>query len=62
MGRQVSLRHVIPEPGTVIGLNHGEETLGLGLVTEADREGITFRTPLGSLAGVRRVVFGDIVL
>ena len=62
MGQPVSLRHVIPESGTVIGLNHGEETLGLGFVTEADREGITFRSPLGSVAGVRRVVFGDIVL
>jgi polynucleotide 5'-hydroxyl-kinase GRC3/NOL9 len=61
-GERVSLRHELLAGGTVIGLNHGDETLGLGLVTEADREGITFRSPLGSLAGVKRVVFGDMVL
>ena len=62
LGERVSLRHELLVPGTVIGLNHGDETMGLGLVTEADREGITFRSPLGSLTGVKRVVFGDIVL
>lgn len=62
LGESVSLRHEPLAVGTVIGLNNGDETLGLGLVTEADREGITFRTPLGSLAGVKRVVCGDIVL
>jgi len=62
LGERVSLRHELLVPGTVIGLNRGDETLGLGLVTEADREGITFRSPLGSLAGVKRVVFGDVAL
>jgi polynucleotide 5'-hydroxyl-kinase GRC3/NOL9 len=62
LGERVSLRHERLLAGTVIGLNHGEETLGLGLVTEADREGITFRSPLPSLTGVKRVVAGDIVL
>jgi polynucleotide 5'-hydroxyl-kinase GRC3/NOL9 len=62
LGERASLRHEILSAGTVIGLNHGEETLGLGLVTEADRDGITFRTPLASLSGVKRLVFGDITL
>ncbi|WP_157046244.1 Clp1/GlmU family protein [Geotalea uraniireducens] len=62
LGERVSLRHEQLAAGTVIGLNHGDETLGLGLVMEADREGITFRSPLGSLAGVKRVVFGDVAL
>ena len=62
LGERVSLRHELLVPGTVIGLNHGDETMGLGLVTEADREGITFRSPLGSLTGVKRVVFGDVAL
>lgn len=62
LGERVSLRHELLAAGTVIGLNHGEETLGLGLVTEADREGITFRSPLGSLAGVERVDFGDVAI
>ena len=58
----MSLRHELPLPGSVIGLNHGEEAPWLGLVTEADREGITFRSPLASLAGVKRVIFADVVL
>jgi polynucleotide 5'-hydroxyl-kinase GRC3/NOL9 len=62
LGERVSLRHAFLASGTVIGLNHGEETMGLGLVTEADRDGVTFRSPLGSLGGVKRVVFGDVVL
>ena len=61
-GERASLRHALLPAGAVIGLNHGEETLGLGLVTESDREEITFRTPIVSLSGVKRVVFGDIVL
>lgn len=48
--------------GTVIGLNHGVDTLALGVVEEADGEAITFRAPLASLRGIDRVVFGDMTL
>lgn len=46
--------------GNVIGLNRGEETLGLGLLTEIAGDRITFRSPLRSLKKINRIVFGDI--
>lgn len=47
--------------GNVIGLNRGEETLALGLLTETTGDSITFSSPLGSLEGINRIVFGDII-
>jgi polynucleotide 5'-hydroxyl-kinase GRC3/NOL9 len=61
-GREVSLRSAVVEEGTVIGLNHGAETIALGIVTEADRNGISFRAPLRSVRGINRVVLGEMSL
>ncbi len=61
-GVEVSIRHWAPAPGMVIGLDRGGETLGLGLVTEADKNGITFLTPLPDISRVKRVALGDILL
>lgn len=60
LGRDVSLRNTPMEEGDVIGLNHGEETVALGIVTEADRNAVSFRSPLRSLRGINRVVLGEI--
>jgi polynucleotide 5'-hydroxyl-kinase GRC3/NOL9 len=46
--------------GTVIGLNREDETMGLGIVTESDPDSITLKTPLPSLRGIRRIIFGSI--
>lgn len=46
--------------GNVIGLNHSEETLALGLLTEIAPEWVTFRSPLGSIRKINRIVLGDI--
>lgn len=46
--------------GNVIGLNRGEETLGLGLLTEIAGDRIAFRSPLRSLKNINRIVFGDV--
>jgi polynucleotide 5'-hydroxyl-kinase GRC3/NOL9 len=46
--------------GNIIGLNHGEETLGLGVLTGTGDDWITFRSPLRSLKRINRIVFGDI--
>lgn len=62
LGRDVSLRNTHLEEGTVIGLNHGRETLALGAVSEADGDAVTFRSPLCSLKGVNRVILGEINL
>ena len=62
LGQPANLVHQELSPGTVLGLNHGEETHALGVVIEADKRSITLRTPLPDLKGINRVVFGDIVL
>ena len=62
LNQPASLVHQELSPGTVLGLCHHDETLGLGLATEADKRSITLRTPLKSLKGVNRALFGDIVL
>ena len=58
-GRDVSLRNTPLEAGTIIGLNRGKETMALGAVTEADGDGISFRSPLRALREINRVVLGE---
>ncbi len=58
-GRQTTLRDTPLREGIVLGLNHGADTLGLGVVTEADGESVAFLTPLASLRSVNRVIVGD---
>jgi polynucleotide 5'-hydroxyl-kinase GRC3/NOL9 len=48
--------------GTLIGLNHGEDTKALGILVELIKNSITFKSPIKSLKGINRVVFGDIVI
>ena len=61
-GQPANLSHEELQPGTVFGLNHGDDTLGLGLAIEADKRSITLRTSLKSLKGVNRLLFGDVIL
>lgn len=49
----------LPEPGTVVGLNHNGVTRALGIVAEADAESLVVVTPLASIRGINRVVLGD---
>lgn len=60
--RPVNLREMRFAAGTVIGLNHDGETLGLGVIDESDDASVTFRSPLSGLKGINRVVLGDITL
>ncbi|WP_333652110.1 Clp1/GlmU family protein [Dissulfurispira sp.] len=50
------------EEGTIIGLNHNEDTMALGIITEIADNSITFRSPIRSLKGINRVVFGNITM
>jgi polynucleotide 5'-hydroxyl-kinase GRC3/NOL9 len=59
-GKNCELSSALFPEGTVIGLNRGEETLALGLVTETGDGSVTFRSPLASLEKVSAVEFGDI--
>lgn len=50
------------EVGTVIGLNHNQDTIALGILLELNKNSATFRSPLSSLKGINRIVFGDITI
>jgi polynucleotide 5'-hydroxyl-kinase GRC3/NOL9 len=58
-GRQTTLRESQLREGIVIGLNHGDDTVGLGVVVESDEASVSFRTPLSFLRTVNRVIVGD---
>jgi polynucleotide 5'-hydroxyl-kinase GRC3/NOL9 len=45
--------------GTIIGLNHNDDTIGLGLVVEIIDDSVIFKSPIKSLKGINRVLFGD---
>ncbi len=46
--------------GTLIGLNRNDDTIALGILTEIINNKIIFRSPIKTLKGINRVVFGDI--
>jgi len=44
---------------TIIGLNHNADTMGLGAVVEIIDDSVIFKSPIKSLKGINRVLFGD---
>lgn len=50
--------HKFPQ-GTVIGLNHYEDTVGLGIVVTCIGGSISFKSPIKSIKGINTVVMGD---
>jgi len=48
--------------GTLIGLNHNEDTKALGILLELDDGSVSFKSPADSLRGINRIVFGDITI
>jgi len=61
-GKSLSPKKSDFKEGTVIGLNTNEDTKALGILLETDNSTITFKSPIGSLRGINRVVLGDITL
>jgi polynucleotide 5'-hydroxyl-kinase GRC3/NOL9 len=61
-GKSFSLKRCDFKPGTIIGLNHDDETMALGVLVEITEESITFKSPIHSLKGVNQVLFSDITL
>ena len=47
---------------TIIGLNHDEDTLALGILCDMTDDSITFMAPLPSLMEINKVVFGDMTM
>ena len=47
---------------TLIGLNDGDDTHALGVITDMNNKFLTFIAPIRSLERINRVVFGDILI
>jgi polynucleotide 5'-hydroxyl-kinase GRC3/NOL9 len=45
--------------GTLIGLNHEEDTIALGILEEITDTSVTFRSPIKSIKKINRILFGD---
>ena len=48
--------------GTIIGLNHNDDTMALGMITEMTEDSIIFTSPIKTLTGINRVLFGDMTI
>jgi polynucleotide 5'-hydroxyl-kinase GRC3/NOL9 len=46
--------------GTLIGLNHDDETKALGIVNEIGDDSIIFASPINSMKNINKIIFGDI--
>ncbi|MEW6054701.1 MAG: Clp1/GlmU family protein [Nitrospirota bacterium] len=47
--------------GTLIGLNHDDDTIALGILDDVSDDAVTFRSPIGSSRKINRIIFGDIM-
>jgi len=48
--------------GTIIGLNRNNDTIALGIIQSVAGRAVLFRSPLGSLKEINRVVCGDMMM
>lgn len=60
--RTFSLKEGLFQDGTLIGLNHDEDTIALGIIDYMNDTSITFRSPIQSIKTINKVVFGDITI
>lgn len=58
--KQIIMREGDFKKGTIIGLNHNDETIGLGEIIEIGDKEVFFKSPLRLLKGINRVIFSDI--
>jgi polynucleotide 5'-hydroxyl-kinase GRC3/NOL9 len=61
-GKPLSPKSTDFKEGSVIGLNKNEDTKALGILLELDNCSVTFKSPIESLRGINRIVFGDITI
>lgn len=50
------------EKGTLVGLNHAEETIDVGFVKGISEEEILIKTPLQPKQRINRIIIGDIII
>ncbi len=58
----MTLNQGVFKKGTVIGLNHDDDTIALGLLEDISDDVITFSSPIDTIKYINRVVFGDITI
>lgn len=61
-GKSFNLKNSNFKPGTIIGLNHDDDTMALGVLVEITAESITFKSPIRSLKEINQVLFSDMTL
>lgn len=59
-GKPFSPKHHPVKQKTLLGLNHGDDTVALGILQDVSDKSILFSAPLQSIKSVNRVVFGDL--
>jgi len=60
--RAFRLEEGLFKEGTLIGLNHGEDTIALGILEDMTADSVTFASPTKSIRQVDGILFGDITL
>ena len=61
-GKSFNLKGSDFKAGTIIGLNHNDDTMALGMITEMTEDSIIFKSPIKTLKGINKVLFGDITI
>jgi len=61
-GRPFILKNGDFKDRTIIGLNHNDDTMALGVISEITKNAISFKSPIKSLKGINRVLFGDMTI
>jgi polynucleotide 5'-kinase involved in rRNA processing len=59
-GKPLSRNEGAMKKDAVIGLNHDENTIALGILEDMSERAITFSSPLNSIRYINKVVFGEI--
>jgi polynucleotide 5'-hydroxyl-kinase GRC3/NOL9 len=60
--KQVSLKGFPLQEASLIGLNHDEDTMALGIIEEQTDTSIVFRAPLQSIRHINKVILGDLTM
>jgi len=60
--RAFSMREGMFKKGTLLGLNHDNDTMALGILGDISDNSITFSSPVNSIRQIDRIIFGDITL
>ena len=60
--KPINIRNTAVDNGTLLGLNHGEETIDVGIIEGISEETVHIKTPLQSKQTINRIVIGDIII